>query len=54
MSSRLNRANLDRELARRGWTAEDLAIPPPAPVDERRLAQLAHQYGIEIVGPPPD
>jgi transcriptional regulator with XRE-family HTH domain len=26
MSSRLNRANLDRELARRGWTADDLAV----------------------------
>jgi len=26
MSSRLNRANFDRELARRGWTADDLAI----------------------------
>ncbi len=26
MSSRVNRANLDRELARRGWTASDLAV----------------------------
>jgi lambda repressor-like predicted transcriptional regulator len=26
MSSRLHRANLDRELARRGWTADDLAV----------------------------
>ncbi len=25
MSARLNRAGLDRELARRGWTASDLA-----------------------------
>lgn len=26
MTSRINRANLDRELARRGWTANDLAV----------------------------
>ncbi len=41
-------------VAAAGEPAPELKIPPPVPVDERRLAQLAHQYGIEMVGPPPD
>jgi quercetin dioxygenase-like cupin family protein len=37
-----------------GEPAPQLTIPPPAPVDQRRLAEVAHRYGIEIVGPPPE
>jgi mannose-6-phosphate isomerase-like protein (cupin superfamily) len=37
-----------------GEPAPQLTIPPPAPVDPHRLAEVAHRYGIEIVGPPPE
>ena len=41
-------------VAEMGEPAPELEVPPHAPVDERRLAEVAHRYGIEIVGPPPD
>ena len=41
-------------VAEMGEPARSLTIPPPAPVDLHRLAEVAHKYGIEIVGPPPD
>ena len=41
-------------VAEMGEPAPQLTLPPPAPVDQRRLAEVAHKYGIEIVGPPPD
>jgi len=37
-----------------GEPAPKLTIPPPVPVDPQRLAEVAHRYGIEIVGPPPE
>jgi hypothetical protein len=37
-----------------GEQAAKLTAPPPGPLDERRLSEVAHKYGIEIVGPPPD
>lgn len=37
-----------------GEPAPRLTVPPPAPVDPHRLAEVAHRYGIEIVGPPPE
>lgn len=36
-----------------GEPAPTLTVPPPAPLDVERLAALATQYGIEILGPPP-
>ncbi len=41
-------------VAEMGEQAPELTIPPPASVDQRRLAEVAHKYGIEIVGPPPE
>jgi len=41
-------------VAEMGEPARELTIPPPAPVDQHRLAEVAHKYGIDIVGPPPD
>jgi quercetin dioxygenase-like cupin family protein len=41
-------------VAEMGEPAPELTIPPPAPIDQHRLAEVAHRYGIEIVGPPPD
>jgi mannose-6-phosphate isomerase-like protein (cupin superfamily) len=40
-------------VAEMGEPAPELVVPPHVPVDERRLAEVAHRYGIEIVGPPP-
>lgn len=37
-----------------GTPARARTIPPPAPLDVERLAAVAAQYGIEIVGPPPE
>jgi hypothetical protein len=37
-----------------GEQTAKLTVPTPGSVDERRLAEVAHKYGIEIVGPPPD
>lgn len=36
-----------------GDLATELTIPPPTPVDERRLAEIAQRHHVEIVGPPP-
>lgn len=36
-----------------GQPAPARSVPPPGPLDLERLATLARQYGIEIVGPPP-
>lgn len=36
-----------------GEPAPARSIPPPAPLDVERLAAVAAQYGIEILGPPP-
>ena len=41
-------------VAEMGEPASRLTIPPPGPVDPQRLAEVAHRYGIEIVGPPPE
>lgn len=41
-------------VAEMGEPAPHMTVPPPAPVDQRRLADVAHKYGIEIVGPPPE
>jgi mannose-6-phosphate isomerase-like protein (cupin superfamily) len=41
-------------VAEMGEPAPQLAVPPPVPVDQHRLAEVAHRYGIEIVGPPPE
>ena len=41
-------------VAEMGEPAPQLTIPPPGPVDPQRLAEVAHRYGIEIVGPPPE
>jgi mannose-6-phosphate isomerase-like protein (cupin superfamily) len=41
-------------VAEMGEPAPQLTVPPPAPVDPRRLAEVAHKYGIKIVGPPPE
>jgi len=40
-------------VAELGEPAPQLTVPPPAPVDPHHLAEVAHRYGIEIVGPPP-
>jgi mannose-6-phosphate isomerase-like protein (cupin superfamily) len=40
-------------VAEMGEPAPQLTVPPPAPVDPHHLAEVAHRYGIEIVGPPP-
>jgi len=37
-----------------GEPAPSRAVPPPGPIDEGRLVELARKYQIEIVGPPPD
>ena len=37
-----------------GEAAPRRTVPPPGPVDEGQLAELARKYQIEIVGPPPD
>ena len=37
-----------------GVPALSRAVPPPSPLDEGRLVELARKYQIEIVGPPPD
>jgi mannose-6-phosphate isomerase-like protein (cupin superfamily) len=36
-----------------GEPAAALTVPPPAEPDVQRLAELGHQHGIAIVGPPP-
>ena len=36
-----------------GEPATTRTVPPPGRIDERRLAELAAKYQIEIVGPPP-
>ena len=36
-----------------GEPARTRTVPPPMPIDERRLGDLALKYQIEIVGPPP-
>ncbi len=36
-----------------GEPAREHALPPPAPVDAERLAAIAREHGIEILGPPP-
>jgi len=41
-------------VAEMGEETAQLTVPTPGPVDERSLAEVAHKYGIEIVGPPPD
>ena len=41
-------------VAEMGEPAPQLTIPPPGRVDPQRLAEVAHRYGIEIVGPPPE
>jgi mannose-6-phosphate isomerase-like protein (cupin superfamily) len=41
-------------VAEMGEPASQLVVPPHEPVDERRLAEVANKYGIQIVGPPPD
>jgi len=41
-------------VAEMGEPAPQLTVPPPAPVDPHRLAEVARRYGIEIVGPPPE
>ncbi len=41
-------------VAAAGEPAAELTIPPRAPVDQQRLAEVAHRFGIEIVGPPPE
>ena len=40
-------------VAEMGEPAVSLEVPPPGPVDESRLAEVAARFGIEIVGPPP-
>lgn len=37
-----------------GEPARERIVPPPAPLDVERLTELGQQYGIEIIGPPPD
>lgn len=37
-----------------GKSAPRLVVPPPAPLDIEHMAAIAAQYGIEIVGPPPE
>ena len=36
-----------------GEPAPTYSVPPPAPIDEGRLVELARKYQVEIVGPPP-
>ncbi len=36
-----------------GEPARALTVPPPGPADVARLAAIAAEHGIEIVGPPP-
>ena len=36
-----------------GEPATTRTVPPPGPIDERRLGELAAKYQIDIVGPPP-
>lgn len=43
-----------RFVAEFGEPAPRRAVPPPGPIDEGRLVELARKYQIEIVGPPPD
>jgi quercetin dioxygenase-like cupin family protein len=37
-----------------GEPAPEPVLPPPGPMDIERLAEIAAQYGIEIVDPPPN
>jgi len=37
-----------------GEPAPQLTVPPSVPVDPHHLAEVAHRYRIEIVGPPPE
>lgn len=44
----------DEFVAQAGDPASERRLPGPGPVDPAALAQTAAQYGIEILGPPPD
>lgn len=35
-----------------GEPAATLTVPPHAPIDEARLVEVAHRYGVDILGPP--
>jgi quercetin dioxygenase-like cupin family protein len=41
-------------VAAAGVRAPSLTIPPHEPVDPAHLAEVAHRFGIEMVGPPPE
>jgi mannose-6-phosphate isomerase-like protein (cupin superfamily) len=47
-------AEFAKFVAAAGVPAPRLVVPPPEPMDFARLAPIAAQYGIEIVGPPPE
>jgi mannose-6-phosphate isomerase-like protein (cupin superfamily) len=36
-----------------GVPARELTVPPPGPLDEARLLELARKYNFEVLGPPP-
>lgn len=43
----------DQMVAALGVPTTRLTIPEPGEIDPARVAEVCHEYGIEIVGPPP-
>lgn len=43
----------DQMVAALGVPTDRLTIPEPGEIDPARVAEVCHQHGIEIVGPPP-
>ena len=43
----------DRMVAVLGTPTDRLVIPDPMDIDPAQVAEVCHQHGIEIVGPPP-
>ena len=37
-----------------GSPTERLTIPEPGYIDAARVAEVCHEHGIEVVGPPPE
>ena len=43
----------ERFFAEAGEPTEKRELPPPAPPDPKRLAEIGQRYALEITGPPP-
>lgn len=52
-SSNSTAPRFDRMVAGLGKPTDRLTVPEPTDIDPARVAQVCHDHGIEIVGPPP-